>query len=66
MSSNFWCKLLGHKWVYKDFSNAVNEKGSKIGYTKVRKCLRCEKHEYKYAQWLGEDLIRAFHIAGIF
>ncbi|MEO5571302.1 MAG: hypothetical protein ABIT08_05565 [Bacteroidia bacterium] len=43
-------------WLYKDLTNAIREHGEKYPYTAVRKCRRCDKHEYKYAEWVDEEL----------
>jgi hypothetical protein len=47
------CRLLGHKWIYKDFANSMNNIGKKYICKAKRKCMRCEKSEYKYDKWEG-------------
>ena len=51
------CKILGHKWRYKDYTSALDDKGNKYPYTATRLCKRCEKKEFKLAKWVDEKLI---------
>ena len=50
-NKNFWCDLLGHKWVYRDFTNRINSKGEKYHFTEKRICHRCGASEYHYDKW---------------
>ena len=43
-------------WLYKDLTNAIKANGEKYPYTAVRKCKRCNKHQYKYSDWVDEEL----------
>ena len=56
MRFNIFCGLLGHKWRYKDYTNAFRENGVPYPYTDTRKCVRCEKKQYKFASWVDEKL----------
>jgi hypothetical protein len=56
MAKHLFCKIFGHKWLYRDFTNAVKANGESYQYTKMRKCVRCEDHEYLYAQWVSKDM----------
>lgn len=55
MALNIICHLLGHKWKYKDYTNAVKWDGGKYTLSKVRKCMRCDEHEFKYDTWVKRD-----------
>jgi hypothetical protein len=56
MSLNIICHLLGHKWRYKDYTNAVKADGTKYQLSQVRKCMRCDEHEYKYDKWVKKEM----------
>jgi hypothetical protein len=34
--------------------------GEKYEYSKLRKCLRCNKREYLYEEWLEEEQVHSF------
>jgi len=51
MKQNFWCNLLGHLWIYKDYTDRVNLKGNKYHFTEKRICHRCNAVQYKYEKW---------------
>jgi hypothetical protein len=55
MASNILCHLLGHKWRYKDYTNAIRWDGKRYSFTMVRKCMRCDEHEYKYDYWVKKE-----------
>ena len=57
ISSDIRCKIIGHNWIYKDCSNAMMSNGEKYEYSKLRKCLRCNKREYSYDEWLEEEQV---------
>jgi hypothetical protein len=51
------CKLLGHKWQYKDYMYAIRATGEKYNYKAVRKCTRCGRKEFKYSTWVDEKFV---------
>jgi hypothetical protein len=55
------CKLFGHHWFLKGYKNTVDVDGRKIPFTAKRICSRCEKSEYKYAEWIDENLVPEAH-----
>jgi hypothetical protein len=48
---NLFCRLLGHHWRYKDYSNWINEKGDSYDFKASRSCTRCSSHEYFHDKW---------------
>ena len=55
--ADFFCKLLGHRWRYKNYTNAIKMDGKKFLFTSARRCKRCDKYEYKYSSWVGKEFI---------
>ena len=55
MALNILCHLLGHKWRYKDYTFAVKADGTPYKLSHVRKCMRCDEHEFKYDTWVKRD-----------
>ena len=49
------CKVLGHSWTYKDYTNWIKENGDNYDFTAARKCMICKQHEYLYDQWKAQD-----------
>lgn len=45
------CKLIGHSWRYKDYSNWMKENGDSYDFKASRNCARCNQHEYLYKDW---------------
>ena len=45
------CKLLGHNWRYKDYSNWMIANGEEYHFKASRNCLRCNQNEYLYKAW---------------
>ena len=45
------CKLLGHQWSYKDYSNYVKLNGEKYEFRASRNCKRCSENAYFYTTW---------------
>ncbi|MEO5571191.1 MAG: hypothetical protein ABIT08_11300 [Bacteroidia bacterium] len=35
------CKILGHTWHYKDYTNAMQPDGTPYTYTESKRCFRC-------------------------
>ncbi|MFI5219141.1 MAG: hypothetical protein ACHQNT_06595 [Bacteroidia bacterium] len=52
--SNKLCRLLGHTWLYKDYSNCMKANGDKYDFTASRVCTLCRKHGYFYDEWQSE------------
>jgi hypothetical protein len=55
MTTNILCHLIGHKWRYKDYTNSLRWDGKRYSFTSLRKCIRCEEHEYKYDNWVKKE-----------
>ena len=57
MAANVICNYFGHKWMVKYLNNAIKANGERYKFSKIRKCARCEKHEYFYSEWIpGESV----------
>ncbi len=41
----FICKLLDHRWSYKNYEMTLKEDGSKYDYKYSRRCHRCNKRQ---------------------
>lgn len=48
------CKLIGHAWHYQDYYNHINSSGNPYEFSQSRKCSRCKKTQYLYAEWKTE------------
>lgn len=48
---NTLCKLVGHNWRYKDYSNWMKENGDSYDFKASRNCIRCSQKEYLYEYW---------------
>jgi hypothetical protein len=48
------CRLFRHAWVYKDLTNSIKLNGERYSLSAIRKCKRCEKHQYKYTEWVDD------------
>lgn len=59
MSHIFLCKLLGHRWKYKDYGYTVKSDGTKFKFSASRLCTRCDKKEYKFETWIDEKSVPA-------
>ncbi len=49
------CKMMGHNWRYKDYSNWIKENGDKYDFKASRNCIRCNQNEYLYSEWQTAD-----------
>ena len=49
------CKLFGHRWLYKDYSNYIQADGNKYAFKASRSCMRCKQHAYYYSEWIIEE-----------
>lgn len=54
MEINFVCKIIGHSWKYKDYSDWILHNGNPYPFLVARRCSICERHEYYYHQWVPE------------
>ena len=45
------CKVVGHNWYYKDYSNWMKENGDNYDFKAARKCTICGQHEYLIDGW---------------
>jgi len=52
---NIICKLTGHDWRYKDYTNWMKENGDNYDFKASRFCSRCNQIEYLYSVWVGSD-----------
>ena len=54
------CKLIGHRWRFKDYNNAMTQNGGHYDYKRSRKCQRCHKREVTndHVHWHEEDPLR--------
>ena len=57
------CKIFGHKWRFKDYSGSFDRSGNKYNFSATRLCVRCDKKEYKFAEWVDESLVPKKDIA---
>ena len=48
---NSICKLIGHNWRYKEYSNWMIDKGDKYEFTVSRNCFLCNQIEYFSNEW---------------
>ena len=48
---NIICRIAGHSWRYKDYSNWMNENGGSYDFKASRNCIRCNEHGYLYKEW---------------
>ncbi|MFI5219605.1 MAG: hypothetical protein ACHQNT_08955 [Bacteroidia bacterium] len=55
------CRLLGHRWVYKNLENAVDKEGNPYPFKAVHKCTRCNTYEYKYDSWIDQNKLPLQH-----
>jgi hypothetical protein len=53
-TKNLLCKIFGHRWIHKDYSNHIKSDGSCYEFTVLRKCIRCDAHAYLYDSWKTE------------
>lgn len=50
-AANLLCKLTGHKWMYKDYTNWMKENGDSYDFKASRNCTRCNQYEYLFKEW---------------
>ncbi|MEP7169963.1 MAG: hypothetical protein ABI855_11385 [Bacteroidota bacterium] len=48
-SENILCKLIGHNWTYKDYTEWMKPDGSRYSYKRSRRCSRCHKKEITFS-----------------
>ena len=48
----FICKLVGHNWRYKDYSDWIMNNGEQYAFKAARKCIRCSQNEYFSSEWI--------------
>lgn len=49
------CKIVGHKWRYKNYSNWIKENGDNYDFTASRNCARCDQNQYLNSEWKTAD-----------
>ena len=47
------CTILGHRWMYKNYSNVMKANGEKYYFSASRFCTRCHQHAYFYDKWVN-------------
>jgi hypothetical protein len=52
--NNFLCRLIGHSWRYKDYTNWMQVNGDDYPFKASRNCSRCKQNEYYYSDWQSE------------
>ena len=53
-TKNTVCKLIGHNWRFKDYSNWMKENGDNYDFKASKSCSRCNQREYLYNEWKAE------------
>lgn len=48
----FICKIVGHAWRYKDYSDWIMNNGEQYAFKASRKCIRCGQNEYFNSEWV--------------
>lgn len=54
-STNILCKIIGHNWRYKDYSNWIKNCGDVYPFKASRNCSRCHQNQYFYDKWTIEN-----------
>ena len=49
------CKLFGHKWRYRDYSNHIKSDGGKYDFLAARSCMRCGQFAYYQKSWRNSN-----------
>jgi len=49
------CTLLGHRWMYKDYSNFMKNNGEEYHFAASRSCTRCKQHAYFVGKWENQE-----------
>ena len=52
---NILCKIVGHTWNYKDYSNWIKENGDNYDFKASRNCIICDQNEYLFEDWKSQD-----------
>jgi hypothetical protein len=45
------CNVIGHNWMYKDYSNWMKDNGETYPFKASRYCTRCNQIGYLYNHW---------------
>ena len=48
---NILCRIVGHSWRYKDYSNWMSKNGGRYNFKASRNCTRCNQYEYLDENW---------------
>lgn len=49
------CNIVGHKWLYQDYTNWMKENGEPYDFTASRTCSRCRERGYYYNEWVSAE-----------
>ncbi|MEO8151057.1 MAG: hypothetical protein ABI723_25715 [Bacteroidia bacterium] len=52
---NIICKVIGHTWKYRDYSEWILDNGKPYPFLVARKCTFCSRHEYYYTGWVHAE-----------
>ena len=61
---NALCKLFGHTWLYRDYSNWIKENGEQYDFNASRKCARCKQYEYLDGTWKASNKNVRYDVQG--
>jgi hypothetical protein len=53
-----FCRVFGHTWRYKDYTNFIKSNGDKYDFRASRNWLVCMQHAYFYDGWQNEGKSR--------
>ena len=63
-SMSMFCKIVGHSWQYKDYSNWMKENGDHYDFKASRKCSTCDQYEYLSDKWEKQVKRSSYDIIG--
>lgn len=58
------CKIVGHSWKYKDYTNWIKENGDCYDFKASRKCTLCEQNEYLFDKWVRHEMKSTYDVIG--
>ncbi|MFI5219709.1 MAG: hypothetical protein ACHQNT_09490 [Bacteroidia bacterium] len=66
-SAPLLCRVFGHFWKYKDYTNWITPKGDPYRYKRSRKCKRCDHKQVSCSltENVWEDSIPGEYLLGI-
>lgn len=54
LTSLLFCRMFGHRWRYKDYSNYMKTDGEMYDFRASKSCKRCSRQAYFYDNWRTE------------